>query len=177
MFKLLLLGFLGLFAFTNASNLVLEDGEIKAHTEIFGDSKIDPKTKMIDSKLYIDKTIESLRGDISINTMSLKSDNDKRDEHMHELLQAKLFPTISFKITDIQAFQDKYMIDGLLTLNGVTRPASSVCSITKENNKVVLNGYFGIKLTQFNMEPPSMLFITVRDKIDINYDFKFNEEK
>jgi polyisoprenoid-binding protein YceI len=175
MFKLVLLGMLSIFAFAN--DLVLKKGEIMAHTEIFGDSNINPKTNVIDSDLTMKDTIESIEGIFSIKTLSLKSENEKRDEHMYELLNATLHPKISFKIISIQTYETQYVIDGMLTLNGVTKPASSVCKIEANNDIVSFNGYFAIKLTQFNMEPPSLLFLTVRDKIDIKYNLSYTKEK
>ena len=174
MFKLILLGMLSIFAFAN--NLILEKGEIMAHTEIFGDSKIDPKTELIDSKLTITDSIESILGTISTKALSLKSDNAGRDEHMHELLNVTIHPQISFKIVSVQKYQNQYVIDGMLTLNGVTKPASSVCKIEEKNGIVTFNGHFAIKLTQYNMEPPSMLFLTVRDIIDIKYNLSYKKE-
>ena len=45
MFKILVMLCLGLAAF--ASNLSIQKGEIVAHTEVFGDSQINPTTKEI----------------------------------------------------------------------------------------------------------------------------------
>ena len=52
MFKLLVILSLGLFA--NANNLTVQNGEIKAHTEVFGDSEINPSTKNVKADLTIE---------------------------------------------------------------------------------------------------------------------------
>ena len=52
--KLFLIIFLSIFAFAN--NLNFEQGEILAHTEVFGDREINPKTQNISSTLSIDES-------------------------------------------------------------------------------------------------------------------------
>ena len=58
MFKVLLL--LSLILGANASNINVQKGEIIAHTEVFGDSQINPATKEINALLSIDNDIESI---------------------------------------------------------------------------------------------------------------------
>ncbi|WP_266096005.1 hypothetical protein [Aliarcobacter cryaerophilus] len=41
--------------------------------------------------------------------------------------------------------------------------------ISEEKSNILLNGKFSFNLTDFNLEPPSMLFLKVRDQIDITY--------
>ena len=171
--KLIFLVILSIFSYAN--NLVLQEGEIIAHTEIFGDSKINPKTKSIDSKLFINQNIESIKGDIYINSISLKSDNEDRDEHMYKVLNIELYSTINFEITSIEKKDLDYKINGVLTLNGVKKSISSIASISKTQNLLNLEGDFFIKLTDFSIEPPTLLFLTVRDQIDIKYNLSYKK--
>ena len=85
MFKLLIILSLALFA--SASSLVVQKGEIKAHTEVFGDSEINPTTKDVKADLTMENSIESIKGKIYFETLTLISDKKSRDEHMYELLQ------------------------------------------------------------------------------------------
>lgn len=171
--KLIFLAILAIFSF--GDNLVLQDGEIMAHTEIFGDSQINPKTKEIDSKLTINQNIESIKGDITIKSLSLKSDNSDRDKHMYEVLNIEINPTINFEIKTVKKSGTAYEINGLLTLNAVKKEISSFATITEESNLINLIGDFSIKLSEFNMEPPSLLFLTVRNQIDINYNLSYKK--
>ena len=167
MFKLLVILSLGLFA--NANNLTVQNGEIKAHTEVFGDSQINPTTKNVKSDLTIEDTIESIKGKIYFETLTLVSDTKSRDEHMHELLKIEKFKTISFDIKSITKNETDYEIKGALTLNGVTRNIKAKIAINQQNNQVSLTGGFSFNLTDFNLEPPTMMFLTVRNQIDISY--------
>lgn len=72
MFKLLVI--LSLALFVNANSLTVQNGEIKAHTEVFGDSEINPTTKNVKADLTIENSIESIKGKIYFETLTLISD-------------------------------------------------------------------------------------------------------
>lgn len=167
MFKLLIV--LSLVLFANASNLSVQKGEIIAHTEVFGDSEINPTTKDVKADLTMNDTIESIKGKIYFDTISLISDKKTRDEHMYELLQAEKFKTITFDIKSIVKIDVDYEIKGVLTLNGVQKNIKAKISINKQNNQLLLTGAFSFNLTDFSLEPPTMMFLTVRNRIDISY--------
>lgn len=175
MFKLLVILSLALFA--NANNLTVQNGEIKAHTNVFGDSEINPTTKNVKADLTIENSIESIKGKIYFETLTLISDKKSRDEHMYELLQVEKFKTISFDIRSITKNETDYEIKGALTLNGVTKNIKAKIIINQQNNQISLNGGFSFNLTDFNLEPPTMMFLTVRNQIDITYNISLNEVK
>ena len=62
MFRLLLI--LGLAIFANANSLTVQNGQIKAHTEVFGDSEINPTTKNV--KDLSDKLKEIITKDYEV---------------------------------------------------------------------------------------------------------------
>jgi polyisoprenoid-binding protein YceI len=174
MYKLVLVLLFAVFA--NAASLDLVEGKIQAHTEIFGDREINPQTQKIETILKKDSSIESISGKFEIDAISLVSDNEDRDQHMYEVLNVAKSPKISFVISRITKVDDKYKIDGLLTMNKINKKISSLASITQNAQDLTMNGDFSIKLTDFGLEPPSMFFITVRDQIDIKYSFDLKEE-
>ncbi|RXK12774.1 hypothetical protein CP965_09370 [Halarcobacter mediterraneus] len=161
--------FTGILSFVNAQDLKFVDGKIKTHTEVFGDKNINPSTKDIISHLTMNEKLSSLKGTISLTTFSLHSDNEKRDLHMYETLHSETFPQISFRLNSIERLDNSFLIKGFLTLNGLEKEISSLAQIKDKDNHLVLDGNFSIKLTSFNLEPPTMFFLTVRDQIDISY--------
>ena len=175
MFKLLVILSLALFA--NATNLTVQNGEIKAHTEVFGDSEINPTTKSVKADLIMENSIESIKGKIYFETLTLISDKKSRDEHMYELLQVEKFKTISFDIRSITKNETDYEIKGALTLNGVTKNIKAKIIINQQNNQISLNGGFSFNLTDFSIEPPVMMFLTVRNQIDVSYNIVLSETK
>jgi polyisoprenoid-binding protein YceI len=172
MYKIILICLLTITG--NAQNLVLDKGEINAHTGIFGDSNIDPSSNKIKSKLTIGSSLMTIRGDIELEAISLKSDNDDRDENMHELFDIKSFSKISFNIKNITKQNNKYLITGILDFHGIKKEILSTANILFRDNDLVLDGNMSISLTQFSIKPPSLLFFTVRDKINIDYRLNYN---
>jgi polyisoprenoid-binding protein YceI len=173
MFKLLVI--LGLVLGANATSINVQSGEIKAHTEVFGDSEINPTTKNVKTELTIEDSIESIKGKIYFETLSLISEKKDRDEHMYTLLNAEKFKTISFDVKSITKTSEAYEIKGALTLNGITKNIKAKINIIEQNNKITLNGGFSFNLTDFSMEPPKMLFLTVRNQIDISYNISLEK--
>jgi polyisoprenoid-binding protein YceI len=161
---------------TFANVLQIQEGHIKAHTEVFGDSTIDPATKNIGTSLTIDDSIESIKGVVFISAKDLISDNSKRDEHMYEVIEAESFTTISFTINNIIKENDTYMLQGVLALHGIKKQMNIKANISKENDTVQLNSLFSIKMSDFGIEPPVMIFLTVRDQVDIDINLKFKEK-
>jgi polyisoprenoid-binding protein YceI len=153
-----------------AKELSFKEGSIGAQTEILGDSNINPKTSQIVAKLSMDDAIESLKGDISLELLNLKSDNDKRDEHMYEALHVKAAPITTFKLKEVSKEADGYHLIGVLTLNKQTKEINTKADITDQSDLLKLKGGFSIKMSEFGIEPPTLLFLSVRDEVAIAYD-------
>lgn len=170
MFKIALFLILSLGAFANDLSIV--KGEIKAHTEVFGDSEINPQTNHVKSLLTIDDKIESIKGEIFFETLSLVSSKKDRDENMYELLDSDVHKIISFTIKNIVKNDTNYDINGVISLNGVKKEITVKSDINEQNNQIVMVGNFSFNLTDFNLEPPTLLFLTVRNQIDINYNIE-----
>lgn len=167
MYRLLMLAFFAIAL--NAQNLDFSEGKILAHTEVFGDSNINPFSQNISSHLRIDDKIDTIKGEVELNTITLHTENSDRDDHMYEVLHTKNFPKINYLISEVRKVDDGYEINGILTLNGIKKIVSSKATIINENNHIIFDGKFSINLTSFNLEPPTMFFLTVRDQIDITY--------
>jgi len=174
MFKILTIAVM-LSGLLSASTLTFTNGTINAHTEVFGDSSIDPFTTQITSHLTLGSTLEQLSGDISIPSISLHSENSGRDDHMHEAMHAEVEKLISVKLTKVEKSDTLYKIYADLSLNGVTKQIVSICHIKEDEKSLNLKGTFNINMTDYNIEQPSMLFFTVRDKVDIKYNLSYRK--
>lgn len=64
--------------------------------------------------------------ELTAKVESLDTDNEQRDKHLKspDFLNAKQFPTVSFKSTSVVKSADGYQVTGDLTLHGVTKPVS-----------------------------------------------------
>lgn len=155
------------------SELSFNSGFISTHTEIFGDKTIDNNTSTINAMVSYDGKIEDIKGEISLDVTTLKSKKPDRDEHLYKALESEKFSKISFKFTEIKLLEDKsYEIVGLLTLHGVEREVTSKAAIS-QNDGLKISGAFSLIMSEYGVKPPSLLFLTVRDQVDIAYDLNF----
>lgn len=150
-------------------NLTLKSGVIQAHTEVFGDSSIDPSVSKIQADLSMQNSnVESLKGTLSFNIMDFKSSNDGRDEHMQEMFDLKKQANVSLTILSVTKKERKYLIDGIMKIHGVKKPVELSSTIVQKGHQILINSDFSVKVTDYAMEQPSMLFFTVRDRVDVN---------
>ena len=119
--------------------------------------------------------IQSIRGKIYFDTISLISQKRDRDSNMYELLNSEKFKTISFDITSIVKNETTYDISGELTLNGITKNITFKSEIINNKDTILLNGGFSFNLTDFILEPPTMFFLTVRNQIDISFNIELKK--
>lgn len=172
MFKRLMF-FLALPLIVFGGNLTLQNGLIQAHTEVFADASIDPSVSSINTDLSIQNgDITSLQGIISFKIIDFKSSNSGRDEHMQEMFEMDKFSDISLKINKVSKVHNDYTLDGLMTIHGVSKDIRVNCDITQDKDMITIASNFIVKVTDYGMEPPSLLFFTVRDDVDINASLK-----
>jgi polyisoprenoid-binding protein YceI len=174
--KKIILSTIAVFNMSFANTLVLDHGLIRAHTEVFGDSSINPQTSTIKSSLTISSSPESIRGYIDASMTALKSDNNDRDEHMYKAIESRKFPYAHYKITNIEKIKgDNYLLHGTMTFHGVTHPLSFKAKILQNNNKIEIRAKSFIKLSDYKVKPIKLLFLKVRDRIDLNADIHFTQ--
>lgn len=143
-------------------------GSIKAHTEVFGDSTIDPATQKIIVNIQMEDSIESIKGSVAIKSADLVSDNKDRDEHMYEAIEVEKYPTITYKINSVTSKENGYVLHGEFTLHGVTKTLNVPATIEqKEDGTIALNSSYSILSSEYGIKPIKLLFLTVRDQIDI----------
>ncbi len=159
-----------------AANLVVDRGIVQAHTEVFGDSHIDPATRGIVSHLKMKDTVESIEGSVDVSVLKLKSDNHSRDEHMVKALESEKYPISTYTFKHIAKHGNRYEIDGILYFHGVKRPLRIDADIVDKGDRVVFRGKSALRLSAFRIKPIKLLFLEVRDKIDLNIDVTFDKK-
>jgi polyisoprenoid-binding protein YceI len=68
----------------------------------------------------------------SIDLASVTTSNDQRDEHVRsaDFLDVARFPTMTYRSTGLREDGGDYLLDGELTLHGVTRPVTLELEVT-----------------------------------------------
>lgn len=154
-----------------AAPLSFESGVIKGHTEVFGNSNIDPMFTKARSHLDMEQSPLTLRGSIDVSISDFISDCKKCDEHMYETLESAVFPKAVFEIKEVVAKgEGNYLLKGGMNLHGVTKPMIFEGSIAAEGNKVRIKANSSMKMSDFGIKPPKMVFVTVRDQVDVSAD-------
>ena len=126
-------------------------------------------------------TISSLS--FSIPAKSLKSEDKTMDGRAYKILKADDFAQITFKLTNAQlqsAQKNDYSfkVTGDLCIAGTTRPVTfNVNIVVGTNNTVACRGTKKIKLSDYNINAPSLLFdvFKVNDVVTIQYMLIFNK--
>ena len=165
--KLTVLLFLSFATLLSAASLHLQKGYIKTHTEVLGDSTIDPTTGRVHAALKLSGDPTTLRGSVWILARDLRSDNKERDGHMYEAMEIKKYPKIRFRIDAVRRHGSQYLLQGTLTLHGKSRSMKIPAKITGKGTKLELTARFRILMSDFGIMPPKLLFLTVRDAVDI----------
>lgn len=107
-----------------------------------------------------DKNLNNSKMNVSINTASINTDDDKRDEHLRsaDFFEVSKYNTIQFQSNKIVAKGgNKYVVAGQLTMHGVTKPvqipftmAGPVVNPYKQTVRA-FKGSFTINRKEFNV--------------------------
>jgi polyisoprenoid-binding protein YceI len=158
-----------------AGKLTVTQGIVHAHTEVFGDSSIDPKTTSITSHLTMSKGIESLKGSVVIGMTKLKSEKEGRDKNMFEALEIAKYTTSTFTFKKVEKTSKGYAISGILDFHGVKKPLTIYSDIKNDKKSLTIQGKASFLLSAYNIKPISMFFLTVRDQIDLKINVSFKK--
>lgn len=113
----------------------------------------------------------------SMAAEALKSEHKAMDKNTYKAMNTDKFPTISFaaptssiKSTGGSSFS--VVAHGKLTISGVSKNTDLTAACTVNADKsFTCNGAYKLKMSQFNVTPPSIMFgtITVGDDITVKY--------
>ena len=109
------------------------------------------------------RTVKSVTASVDVTTFD--SGNSNRDSHAMEVIDALSYPEVTFASTSVVSRHDTLAVDGKLTFHGVTRDVSSVAVPQWSANQLVVDATFPVSLTDFKIERPHLLFITVGDTL------------
>lgn len=177
------------FVMTYSTELIAQNYKLdpsNSNLIVFGTSnlhdwEIKAESQQGNLVLNSDNDIKSLQ--ISIEAESLKSGKSGMDKNTYKALNTKSYKTIEFKYTKTTSIDKKddnsykLTIQGDLKVNGVTKNISMTIDVQVTNNNVTLTGKKTIKMTEFEVEPPTALLGTIKtgDEVTISFNSKFNK--
>lgn len=116
---------------------------------------------------------------VRIPVASFDSENSNRDAHMKESVEASKFPNVELKAVAegvTPGTNGKYTLKGKLTFHGVTNDIEVPVDATWSGSKSAkIAGKFSISLEAYKVERPSLLFVKVEDKLELEVDLNISE--
>lgn len=111
--------------------------------------------------------------EVTITAKSMKSGKSIMDGKAYDAVKADKYPKITFSAKALQISGNKITGKGNLTIGGESRQIDLVADIVANaGREMQLKGSVPIKMTDFNISPPTAMFgsLTTGDDVVINYD-------
>jgi len=128
------------------------------------------ESKEVNSILLTDEsrgTIYQVAVSAKISTFDSKNAN--RDSHMMEETEALKYPNVTYVSTSVAIDGNSFKSSGTLTFHGVGQPVELHGDVTRDGNKLTFTGSFKLKMTQFNIVPPSLMGIKTDDEFKLSF--------
>ncbi len=114
---------------------------------------------------------------LSITAESLESGKSGMDKNTFKALKTDDYPTITYRLKSVEKItpqSDHYLLEtkGSLNIAGVTKPVSLSFTARLVENGIALSGSKQLQMTDFNVEPPTALFGTIKTGDTITIQFK-----
>ena len=112
-----------------------------------------------------------MKGEVKFDLSSMTTGIEMRDHHMKEkYLETPKFPMATLKFTELKVPDgnaSNQSFKGVLSLKGIEKPVSGTFSTTMSGAEIKTEAAFTIKLTDFKIEIPSYLGVTVAEDVQI----------
>ena len=106
---------------------------------------------------------------VSAKLSNFDSKNANRDSHMIEVAEGLKFPNVTFTSSEIERNGNKLNIKGKVNFHGVSKNINFEANQRNFEGKVEILGSFTIKMSQFNITPPSLMGMQTDDEFKIDF--------
>ncbi|MFP4229087.1 MAG: YceI family protein [Salinivenus sp.] len=119
---------------------------------------------------------DSSRVVVRVPVASFDSGNNRRDRKMREVTEADAHPVVEFRGTEFEPAgwgrgadgpAGRWAVTGDLTFHGQTHALSDTVRVRSDGETVRADAEFPVSLTQFEVERPGFMGVTVKDTIRI----------
>ena len=121
--------------------------------------------------------------EFTVPVESLKSENTRLDKNAYKALRASSYPEISFIISKskISKSADDFSItlNGKLTISGVTKDVivMALAKFNSNDKTISTTGSFKIKMSDYKVKPPSIMFGTINVGDEVVVKFNINQKR
>jgi len=115
---------------------------------------------------------------LSIAVDQIDCKNGKMNEHMREALKAGKNPTILWRLSSYRIEGTSVIMAGTLTIAGKENPIELRGTGGLNNGTITLKGTKVLKMTEFGVKPPSLMFGTMKvaDPVTVSFDLVLNQQ-
>jgi polyisoprenoid-binding protein YceI len=106
---------------------------------------------------------------VSVKISTFDSKNANRDSHTMEVTDAIKYPSITFNSKSVKQEGNKISVEGTLSFHGVNKDIAFIAEKSGDKNKIHVTGGFEIKMTDFNIDPPSLMGLATDDEFKITF--------
>jgi len=144
------------------------------------------KSSKVTGSLTVDPAdITNTKGSFKVPVVSLRTDNDLRDEHLQGdgWLDAKKNPNIHFEITEVvlgkkssrelkKGKDTKVQVKGKFTAHGISRPATANGTVNWSDGSLHIKAEFTAVLEDHDISVPSIVQLKVANDIAVSVDLR-----
>lgn len=119
--------------------------------------------------------------ELAIPVKDIESDSGRLTRNLQGYLKDDDYPIITFNLSNIESVtvngnQATITANGVINAAGVDHETTMNVDATFENGSVTFSGTQPLKMTDFNIDPPTAMLgsIRARDEIDIIYSLTFS---
>jgi polyisoprenoid-binding protein YceI len=149
----------------------LHDWEIKAE-KVSGTASITVEEELAVSSLSFSVVVEEL-----------ESGKGAMNDNTYEALEEKKYPTIDYKLGRVLSSKsmggNSFVLntEGQLTIAGTTKDVVMSVTAVVNGGDVKFSGDYTMKMTDFNIDPPTAVWGTIKTGDEIKIEFSINYSK
>ena len=106
---------------------------------------------------------------VSVKVASFDSQNANRDSHTIEVTEGLKFPSVTFSSETVVQNGEKLTVTGILTFHGIKKRITFEALQKTVAGKLEVSGGFIFKMTDFKIDPPTLLGVAADDEIKITF--------
>ena len=108
---------------------------------------------------------------------SIDCGNGKMNDHMRNALKADKNPQITWKMASYRVEGTAVVMDGTLSIAGKENPIELRGTGSADNGVIRIKGSKQLKMTEFDVKPPSLMLGTMKvgPMVTVSFDFVLNQ--
>lgn len=114
---------------------------------------------------------------VRIKIQTMTTGNRNRDSNMLDTLQYPQNREIVFRAERTQITQNTAQIQGSLSLNGHSLALTVPATVSSSGDSIAVDGEFQVKFSDFGLERPRLLLLSLEDTVTIKFHFSLGQAK